>query len=219
MKFYVLVTTLTLCWTSALAQDAPNAEKEEGFKSLFDGKSFAGWQVKQNTPKSWKIEKGLLVLTGGRSHLFTTGEFDDFIVRFQWRPAKKGYNSGFFIRGTNQIQLAQGGAGQLFGAKGTKAVPKLHKPPGEWNEWEVSCIGSKVSLKVNGEPAWEIDDFKPVRGPLGIEAEGHYIEFRKFRIKKMSRAPSQSNSGETSSTGKRRASGSFLTFTGSAARV
>ena len=185
MKRYVFVTTLMLCWTPAQAQKSTEAEKEEGFESLFDGKSFAGWRVNQNTPKSWKIESGLLVLTGGRSHLFTKEEFDDFIVRFQWRPAKKGYNSGFYIRGSNQIQLAQGGAGQLFGAKGTKAVPKLHKPPGEWNEWEVSCIGPKVSLKVNGKPAWEIDNFKPVRGALGIEAEGHYIEFRKFRIKKL----------------------------------
>ncbi|MFH1267678.1 MAG: DUF1080 domain-containing protein, partial [Planctomycetota bacterium] len=105
---------------------------------------------------------------------------------FQWRPAQKGYNSGFLLRGWSQIQMAQGGAGRLFGSERTRAVPKLHKPPGEWNEWEVTCIGPKLSLKVNGEPAWEIDDFKPVRGPLGIEAEGHRIEFRKLRIKRLS---------------------------------
>ena len=185
MKRCLVVATLMLCWTLALAQKSTKAEKEEGFKSLFDGKSFAGWRVNKDTPKSWKIEKGLLILTGGRSHLFTKEEFDDFVVRFQWRPAKKGYNSGFYIRGTNQIQMAQGGAGRLFGANGTKAVPELHKPPGEWNEWEVSCIGPRVSLKVNGKAAWEIDNFKPVRGPLGIEAEGHYIEFRKIRLKKL----------------------------------
>ena len=59
-------------------------------------------------------------------------------------------------------------------SKQTRAVPKLHRPPGQWNEWEVTCIGPKVSLKVNGKPAWEINDFKPGRRPLGIEAEGHY---------------------------------------------
>jgi len=36
---------------------------------------------------------------------------------------------------------------------------------------------------VNGTQAWEIDTFKPVRAPLGIEAEGHRIEFRNLRIK------------------------------------
>ena len=184
MKRCTLFAILMLCCIPAVAQDATKTEKEEGFESLFDGKSFAGWQVNDNTPKSWKIEKGLLILTGGNSHLFTKEKFEDFIVRFEWRPAKKRYNSGFFVRG-RQIQMAQGGAGGLFGPKGPKGVPKLHNPPGEWNQWEVTCVGPKASLKVNGKLAWEIDDFKSARRPLGIEAEGHYIEFRNMRIKKL----------------------------------
>jgi hypothetical protein len=183
---YLLLAVLMLWCTSSPAQESGKLDKEEGFESLFDGKSFAGWRVTQSTPESWKIAGGLLVLTGGRSHLFTEEEFDDFIVRFQWRPVKKGYNSGFFIRG-RQIQMAQGGAGMLFGSKEAPRVPELHKPPGEWNEWEVTCIGPKVSLSVNGKRAWEIDNFKPARGKLGIEAEGHSIEFRNLRIKKLPR--------------------------------
>ena len=184
MNRCLLLAAFVLCCIPAVAQEPTKTDKEEGFEPLFDGKSFAGWRVNENTPKSWKIEEGLLVLTGGRSHLFTEEKFDDFIVRFEWRPAKKGYNSGFFIRG-RQIQMAQGGAGGLFGPKGPKGVPKLHNPPGEWNCWEVTCDGSKVSLKVNGKPAWELDDFKPALRPLGIEAEGHSIAFRNMRIKKL----------------------------------
>ena len=157
--------------------------EEEGFRPLFDGKSFAGWKVGENTPKSWRIEKGLLILTGGNSHLFTEQSFADFVVRFQWRPLKKGYNSGFLFRG-NQIQIADGSAGMLFGnTKEAPAVPALHKPPGQWNDWEVTCVGTKLALKVNGKLAWEIDNFKPGRAPIGIEAEGHPIEFRSLRIK------------------------------------
>ena len=189
MNCYIVFATLALCSAPAPAEESAKEDKlEKGFELLFDGKSFEGWKVGEYTPASWKIEEGLLVLTGGKSHLFTKQEFGDFIVRFQWRPAKKGYNSGFFIRGWSQIQMAQGGAGKLFGAERTQGVPKLHKPPGEWNEWEVTCIGHNVSLKVNGKPAWEIDDFKPLRGPLGIEAEGHRIEFRKLRIRKLPKA-------------------------------
>lgn len=167
---------------AALGQQRAGGNDEEGFRPLFDGKSFAGWKVGESTPKSWKIESGLLVLTGGNSHLFAQEQFADFILRLQWRPAQKGYNSGVFIRG-RQIQLADGQAGMLFGSKNAPAAPQLHKPAGQWNEWEVTCVGPKVSLKVNGKLAWEIDDFKPARGPLGIEAEGHPIEFRKIRIK------------------------------------
>ena len=184
MRHSVLFVTLTLCCTPLLAQNSADGNKEEGFEPLFDGKSFAGWRVSDKTPESWKVENGLLILTGGRSHLFTKDQFEDFVVRFEWRPVKKGYNSGFFVRG-RQIQMAQGGAGMLFGNKQTRAVPKLHKPPGQWNAWEVTCAGPKLSLKVNGKPAWEIGDFKPARRPLGFEAEGHAIEFRHIRIKRL----------------------------------
>jgi hypothetical protein len=185
MKRLLVLAALLAGAVLAAGQKLTDAEKADGFVSLFDGKSLEGWKVSDKTPKSWKVENGLLVLTGGSSHLYTKDEFEDFIVRFEWRPAKKGYNSGFFIRGSNQIQMAQGGAGQLFGAKESKAVPQLHKEPGEWNEWEVSCIGPKVGLKVNGKLAWEVDNFKPVKGPIGIEAEGHYIDFKNIRLKKI----------------------------------
>ncbi len=167
---------------AALAQGPAAKDDEQGFRPLFDGKSLAGWKVGESTPKSWRIENGLLVLMGGSSHLFTKEEFGDFILRFQWRPAKKGYNSGLFIRG-RQIQIADAQAGMLFGSKEAAAVPQWHNPPGQWNEWEVTCIGPKLSLKVNGKLAWEIDNFKPGRAPLGIEAEGHPIDFRQIRIK------------------------------------
>jgi hypothetical protein len=49
----------------------------------------------------------------------------------------------------------------------------------------VSCIGPQLSLKVNGSPAWEIDNFKHKKGPIGFEAEGHPIDFRKIRIKEI----------------------------------
>jgi hypothetical protein len=163
------------------------AETEENFQPLFDGRTFAGWAVGEKTPQSWKIENGLLILTGGRAHLFTEASYTDFVVRFEWRPLKPRYNSGFFIRGRNQIQMAQGGAGKLFKDDRTKAAPKLHRPPGEWNEWEVTCDGPKVSIKINGQLVWEIDDFKATGGPLGFEAEGHAIEFRNLRIRELHR--------------------------------
>jgi hypothetical protein len=190
MKRALALTVLLLATVSAAAQEVSEAEKKEGFRPLFDGKSFAGWKTTDKTPNSWKIDNGMLVLTGGSSHLFTTDSFEDFVVRFEWRPMKKGYNSGFFIRGNNQIQMLQSDCGHLLtNEKETKAVPELHKAPGEWNEWEVTCIGSKVALKVNGKPAWEIDTFKPKKGTIGIEAEGHPIDFRNVRIKVIEKKP------------------------------
>lgn len=173
--------------TSAAAKpaDHPAApETEEGFRPLFDGHSLAGWKTTPDTPKSWKVENGLLVLTGGSSHLFTEEKFRDFVLRFEWRPHRKGYNSGLFVRG-RQIQIADGSAGMLFGSKKAPGVPHLHHPPGQWNTWEVTCQGTRLTLRVNGKAAWEIDDFRPADLPVGIEAEGHPIDFRNLRIKRL----------------------------------
>jgi hypothetical protein len=161
------------------------AEKEDGFVRLWDGKSFDGWKYSDATAKSWKIEGGLLVLTGGGQNLITTKEYENFILRLEWGPEKKGYNSGLFLRGGNQINLAQSDCGRLFTSKKTRPVPDLHRPPGYWNEWEVVCDGPKVSLKVNGKLAWEIDDFRAKKGTIGLQAEGAHIDFRNLRIKEI----------------------------------
>jgi hypothetical protein len=78
---------LLLTVTMAIAQE--NAQKEEGFVPLFDGKSFAGWKVNENTPKSWKIENGMMVLMGGSNSIYTEKKYDDFILRLEFRPEKK----------------------------------------------------------------------------------------------------------------------------------
>jgi len=179
MRYALL--SLCLVATAALGQSA--AEKEEGFVPLFDGKSFAGWKADDKTAKSWKVENGMMVLMGGSNNIYTEKKYGDFIVRFEFRPEKKGYNSGFFLRGGNQINLAQKDAGRLMTSKASKAVPELHKEPGEWNDWEVTCVGTKVTLKVNGKEAWSIDDFKAKEGPIGIQAEGQHIDFKNLRVK------------------------------------
>jgi hypothetical protein len=179
--FVVLLLYAASAWAQTVSED----EKKQGFVPLFDGKSFEGWKTTEKTAASWKVEDGLLVLLGGNVNLYTQDEFDDFVLRLEFRPKKMGYNSGLFLRGNNQINLAQKDAGRLMTSKKTKPVPELHRPPGEWNEWEVTCVGPKVSLKVNGKPAWEIDDFKPAKGAIGLQAEGQAIDFRNLRIRKV----------------------------------
>jgi hypothetical protein len=61
----------------------------------------------------------------------------------------------------------------------------MHKPPGEWNEWEVTCSGDKVTFVVNKEKAWEGTGMKAARGYFGIQAGGHHIDFRNIRIKEL----------------------------------
>ena len=161
------------------------AEEEE---SLFNGEDLTGWRPNSGTGDNWKVEDGLLVVTGGKDHLASEKEYSDFVLRFEWRARAQGYDSGLLIRsgrnvGANQINLFQGHEGAFVEPQGNvKSVPNLHKAPGEWNTWEVTCIGDRIALVVNGVKAWERTGFQPARGYLGIKAEEHRLEFRNFRI-------------------------------------
>ena len=42
---------------------------------LFDGTSFKGWKASESTD-SWRIENGMLVTRGTRSHLFYDGDVE-----------------------------------------------------------------------------------------------------------------------------------------------
>lgn len=72
----------------------------EGWISLFDGKSFAGWKPNEN-PESFKIEDGAIVVHGPRAHLFYEGpvqnhDFKNFEFKAQVMTFP-GANSGIFI--------------------------------------------------------------------------------------------------------------------------
>lgn len=68
------------------------------WKSLFDGKSFQGWQKTENKD-SWKIEDGSLMCVGPRSHLFYVGDDQPF-RNFEFECDVKttpGSNAGIYF--------------------------------------------------------------------------------------------------------------------------
>ncbi|MHC4179798.1 MAG: family 16 glycoside hydrolase, partial [Planctomycetota bacterium] len=70
-------------------------EAEEGFVSLFDGKTLDGWQ---GDTDGYTVEDGKLVcLAKGFPTLFTNREYRDFVLRFDFR-LEPGSNNGLLIR-------------------------------------------------------------------------------------------------------------------------
>jgi hypothetical protein len=93
---------------AAVAADLPRmscaADKpdDEGWISLFDGKSLAGWQANEN-PEQWKVEDGKIVAAGPRSHLFYVGDDPENPPQFESFRFKAdvmttpGSNSGIYF--------------------------------------------------------------------------------------------------------------------------
>lgn len=72
------------------------AEKKEGWKLLFDGKSVEGWRAYkkgEDEPTGWVVEDGMLTTPGGKGDIITVDQYDNFEIAFEWKVEPKG-NSG-----------------------------------------------------------------------------------------------------------------------------
>ncbi|MFT5110289.1 MAG: hypothetical protein ACI8XO_002067 [Verrucomicrobiales bacterium] len=186
----LLLLALTLACGIANAQDSAKdntlsaEEKNDGFVLLFNGKDLNGWKNNNGKPIKSKIEDSAIqAFKGGGQVLIHEREFDDFILRCEFKLSKPKTNSGIFLRISNLKNPVQSGFEiQVMGGKGTGthdlgaiydlAAPSknMNKPIGEWNQIEITCKGPKISVQVNGEPVSSVnlDDFKePKKRPDG----------------------------------------------------
>ncbi len=81
--------------------------QEEGFVSLFDGKTLDGWKINQ-APESFAVEDGAIRANGDCSHLFYEGKVNDAKFKnFELRldvMTRANSNGGFFIHTVYQAK-------------------------------------------------------------------------------------------------------------------
>jgi hypothetical protein len=184
----------------AVAQEPP-AKLEEGFTSLFDGKSLAGWEI-MNKAK-FVAEDGVIKLHGGSGWLRSNDEYSDYILKLEVRWMKPKQDSGIFLRASKEgknwpdrryeVQCENSGrVAMIFGAKHVRDAKKaegLLKGPKEWNTFEIRCAGKRCEVKLNGEEVCTSDELKNLTGYIGLQGEGGELEFRNIRIKKIEPKP------------------------------
>ena len=140
--------------------------------SLFDGKTMDGWKPSENTD-SWKVEDGMLVTRGSRSHLFYDGSignhnFKNFEfsvdvktdpgsnsgIYFHTKYQEKGWpNLGYECQVINSSPKVKPGdyiehkmTGSLY------AIRNLWKAPakdGEWFNYRIMVQGMTVHIYIN----------------------------------------------------------------------
>jgi hypothetical protein len=109
-----------------LAAGLSFAAAEEGFTELFNGKNLEGWTPSSEAPESFSVKDGVLVVKGGRSHLFYTGpanggKFKDFELKVRAKTFP-GANSGVYFHTAPQ---AEGWPNQGYECQ----VNSTHKDP------------------------------------------------------------------------------------------
>jgi hypothetical protein len=155
----------------------------------------------------WRVDSAqhALVCTGDGGHewLRSDREYGDFILQADWRftprgPDERRYNSGIGVRISKygeiwyQAQTGLSGA-YLFGNNLIDGVLKSFnlskqmtenrvKPAGEWNHYDVTARGDKLTLTVNGAVVSEMAGCGLRRGSVAFEAEGYEITFKNIKL-------------------------------------
>ncbi len=156
------------------AQEAHNvltdAEREAGWRLLFDGRSLDGWRGynMDALPGGWAVEDGALTRVGRGGDIITEEQFSDFELSLEWK-LEEGGNSGVFYRAVEGQEWIYHGAPELqvlddanhvdgqdprtsAGSNyGLHPAPRgVVRPAGEWNTSRVVVRGSHVEHWLNG---------------------------------------------------------------------
>lgn len=196
---------------------APLAAEEAEWVSLFNGRDLAGWTTfldptkKVKPEQVWQVKDGVIICQGRPAgYLLSEGEYENYVLEFEWRWGGQGGNSGCFVHvvGENKIwpkgveaQLMADHAGDFWLVDGfqLKIDPArkdpnsdrhwfrtkdgVEKPKGEWNHYRVVCDGATVTLFVNGQEVNAGTEAELTKGRILFQSEGAEIHFRNIRVK------------------------------------
>ncbi|BCX47261.1 glycosyl hydrolase [Haloferula helveola] len=146
---------------------------EEGFVSIFDGKTFDGWKI-SGKQEAFKVEDGAIVANGTPSHCFYMGKegdakFKDFELRLEVMT-KPNSNGGVYFHTQWQEQGWPGKGYEVQVNNTQKDWRKSgglyavvdNKEPFEddtWMQYVVRVEDGVINVTINGKQL--VKDFKP----------------------------------------------------------
>lgn len=191
---------------------------EPGFLPIFNGRNLDGWRLMGGVGPGYLVEDGKIVCPGdGGGNLLTEKEYANFVLRLEFKLSEGG-NNGIGLRAPYQgdaayqgmeiqvlddpapvyesIQPAQhsGSIYDVFPAK-----QGALKPTGEWNEYEITADGRRVSIRLNGTVIVDADldsvkdpavlkrhpGLARTTGHIGFLGHKSNVEFRNVRLKEL----------------------------------
>ncbi|MCH7687081.1 MAG: DUF1080 domain-containing protein [Planctomycetes bacterium] len=198
--FSGLIAGLILSASSAVSA----ADREgDGWISLFNGKDFTGWKISDSKQAKWRVEDGMIVANGPRSHLFTVREFKNFEFKAEVYTTP-GSNSGIYfhtkyqetgwpeIGHEAQVNVTHRDpvkTGSVYG------IVKLYETPAKNCEWWTQHIivkGRNIVIKINGKTVLDYTEPEGVKGmrklskgSMALQAHDpkSVVYYRNLRIK------------------------------------
>lgn len=197
IHFITVVSFVAVLGLVGCTSTGNRANDGGSWQSLFNGKDLTGWShVNGGT---FVATNGLIHMQGDKGWLRTDKEYRDFILEVEWRGLETNFNSGIFVRAplegnpwapnVCQVNLKQSAVGELLDGSTKAEHSTIMRPVNQWTKFRIEARGTTLKLSIDGEPAWEFKDFRPVSGYIGLQDEGRPIDFRNLRVRELPSGP------------------------------
>ncbi|MCS6954557.1 MAG: DUF1080 domain-containing protein [Bryobacterales bacterium] len=192
----------------AVAAPCCRADSDEGFTSLFDGKTLSGWVIEEGPESAFYVEDGAIVAHAGASSptwLRSVREYENFDYRGEFllkgwtdsciyfhaaehgRPGWTGFAIKVFHR-RDETPTPQS-AGAIFPLIPPRIV---NVRQGEWNPFRILMDWPRLQVWFNGDVVQDLDvetvpelRYRLRRGYLGFPAVAATARFRNLRIREL----------------------------------
>ena len=206
------LSDIELCLKAVREAVAYLDDEEEGFTQIWDGKTLDGWKINES-PETWKIEDGEIIVNGQRSHLFYVGDlapFKNFELKvdvmakpnsnagiyFHTKYQDTGWpKAGFETQVNNSYNKDPRKTGSLY------AVDDVNRqmiPDNTWWTQHIIVQGKRVIIKIDGKVATDYTEPAGTTKQKGFDRvidsgtfalQGHdpgsTVHFKNIRVKKL----------------------------------
>ena len=192
---------------------------DKGFIPLFNGKDLTGWTLFSKSGSGYRVENGAIVCPeDGGGNLLTDKEYSDFVLRLDFKLSPGG-NNGVGLRAPLAGDIAYSGmeikildqehekykgrlqpwqhTGSIYNVVAAKG--DALKPVGEWNRYEITAKGPKITIVLNGKTLVDADlstvkdpevlkkhpGIQRTSGRVGFLGHNTRVEFRNIQIREL----------------------------------
>ncbi|NOT62365.1 MAG: DUF1080 domain-containing protein, partial [Acidobacteria bacterium] len=191
----------TLQWSAVRAPALLTTQAPAWGKAiqLLNGKDMTGWKTRGGRyGDCWSVAEGVLSNKTPCADLISEQRFGDFKLHVEFQVPAKG-NSGVYLRGRYEVQISDI-AGQVVDSLRMGSVYGWLKPqvnaakgPNEWQAMDITLVGRKVTVALNGQTIIDnetipgitggaLDSDEAVPGPIMLQGDHTRVIYRKVEL-------------------------------------
>src|SRR5215472_1744394 len=203
----VILTTILSGYALASVSASPAlSEENAGFASLLSAETLHKWR--QCGPGRFTFTNGVATGQGGMGLWWYAGrQFTNFVLRGEFVQEQEIADSGVFlrfpdpkddpwnaVRQGHEMEIGDPNPKDPTWRTGSiypfKASLKANtRPPGQWNNYEITCHGQNYSVRINGLLVleWTDPQQRTRSGYIGLQNynDGKTVKHRNLRIKEL----------------------------------